>query len=110
MQTQAITTPRRRGRHRKTLPHFPGTVIRFDSRPRLVVGDVVELCRGCLPSNRGKLATIEAFQDDGRVLVRSMFLPLDTVDPDNGAQTGQEMTAALPPENLYRRSSSLKGH
>lgn len=109
-QPEVEALPSRRGRPRKTLPHFPGIVIRFDSRPRLTVGDVVELCRGCLPSNRGKLATIESFQEDGRVLVRSMFLPFDTVDADTGAATGQSMTAALPPANLYRRSSSLKRH
>lgn len=106
-----LTTQRRRGRPRKTLPQFPGTLIRFDSRPRLVVGDVVELCRDCLPSNRGKLAIIKVFQDDGRVLVRSLFLPLDTVDTNTGAPTGQCMTATLPPASLYRRSNTLaKGH
>jgi hypothetical protein len=68
MQTQAATTPRRRGRPRKNPinPQFPGTVIRFDSRPRLAVGDVVELCRGCLPGNRGKLAVIAELR--GRTL------------------------------------------
>lgn len=89
---------------------FPATVIRFDSRPRLMVGDVVELCRNCLPSNRGKLAIVEGFQKDGRVRVRSTFLPFDTVDSDTREPTGRDMTIYMPPENLYRRSSTLKGH
>lgn len=36
-----------------------------------------------------------------------MFMPLDTLDPDTGEPTGQDMTAALQPENLYRRSCDL---
>lgn len=109
MTHNATTAPRRRGRPRKTLinQQFSGTVIPFNSRPRLMVGDVVELCRGVRLCNQGKLATVEAFQDDGRVLVRSMHLLFDTFDFRTGAPTGPSMIATVLPEDLYRRSNAL---
>jgi hypothetical protein len=103
------TTPRRRGRPRKTPinPQFPGKVIRFDSRPRLVVGDVVELCRNCLPNNRGKLAVITEFNRDGYVTIRSLSGPLDTYSKKTGELSGREIETDCLPENLYRRSRDL---
>jgi len=110
MNASAASTPRRRGRPRKNAQpvdsQFPGTVIRFDSRPRLMVGDVVELCR-CQPSNRGKLAIVDAFLDDGRVRIRAMSLSFDAVDKDTGEPLGTRMTVSMRPESLYRRSNRL---
>lgn len=111
--TPASPAPHRRGRPRKTIvnPQFPGAVIRFDSRPRLMVGDVVELCRDCLPSNRGKLAVITDFDDKGYVVLRSLWQSLDAFDLDTGEILPADgHTGRAKPENLYRRSrSSLRG-
>lgn len=109
----ASPAPHRRGRPRKTIvnPQFPGTVIRFDSRPRLMVGDVVELCRGCRPCNHGKIGVITHFYEDGVANVRA--LPgrfFNTFDGSTGASTGTSDDVIVAPENLYRRSrSSLRG-
>ena len=110
--SQSNATPAgRRGRPRKAVAvvaprQFPGKVILFKSRPRLKKGDLVELCRGCMPTNRGKLAIVEELLDEGRFLVRSLLIPFDTKDPSTGVSTGQSMTAAVPPENLYRLDNS----
>lgn len=101
-------TTNARARPRKTPSQFPGTVISFNSRPRLVVGDVVELCRGCLPGNQGKLAVVEGFDDEGFVLVHALCQSLDSIN----LETGEVIFADGPhgrmlPENLYRRSNSF---
>lgn len=104
----ATPEPRKRGRPRKTNPQFPGTVIRFDSRPRFAVGDVVELCRGCLPGNRGKLAVITDFDDEGFAILRSIWQSLDAIDIKTGEVTPNAgLNGRIKPESLYRRSSAL---
>lgn len=100
-QSQAAVVPRRRGRPRKNVHQFQCTIIRLDSRPRLVVGDVVELCRGCLPENVGKLGIIAGFNEDGTVQI----LPLgERFAAADGTLSDNSFTK---PENLYRRSSFL---
>lgn len=106
MQTQAL--PRRLGRPRKSPSQFPGTVIPFSSRQRFVIGDVVELCRGCLPGNRGKLAVVTGFDDKGYVLFRSLWQSLDSVDSVTGVVTlASGVHGRALPENLYRRSKDI---
>lgn len=107
-EAQVVATPRRRGRPRKSRSQFPGTVIKISSRPRIMVGDVVELCNGCLDSNRGKLAVITRFDDDGFVTIRSLGSQLDSVNLKTGEIAfGDSMINHTKPENLYRRSNSL---
>ena len=111
MQAQAISAPRGRGRPRKQIaitPQFPGVVIPFTIRPRLVVGDVVELCRGCLPGNHGKLAVITEFDEEGFVIFRSIWQSLDAIDLKTGEVTRESgLVGRAKPENLYRRSCNL---
>ena len=88
--------------------HFNARIIQFSSRPRLTVGDVVELCRDCLPGNRGKLAVIEKIdKEDGLIYVRSLMWPFDLRDKNTGEVThSSEMRVWVPPENLYRHSAT----
>ena len=99
--TQVVSTPRRRGRPRKSRSQFPGTVITFNSRPRLMVGDVVELCRGCLPGNIGKLGVVTGFREDGEVSIE----PLGELFITNDGSLSDD--SYTKPENLYRRSRDL---
>lgn len=91
-------------------PHFNAQIIQFSSRPRLMVGDVVELCRDCLPSNRGKLAVIVKIDEEGDCYIRSLMWNFDLRDKNTGVI--EHRTAAhvwMSPANLYRRGSSLVG-
>lgn len=89
-----------------TQHHFNAQIIPFSSRPRLMVGDVVELCRNCLPANRGKLAVIEKIDDEGDCFVRALMWHFDQINKTTGVITGGLIRVWVPPENLYRRSSS----
>lgn len=88
-------------------PHFNAQIIPFSSRPRLMVGDVVELCRDCLPSNRGKLAVVEKIDEEGDCFVRALMWHFDQIDKTTGVITGGLMRVWVPPANLYRRGSEL---
>lgn len=106
------TAPVRRGRPRKAAPvaaptQFPGKVIRLKSRPRLVVGDLVEICGKALPGNIGKLAVIKEFDDKGFVKVESVLYMLDARNLETGEVTRNESRfGRLLPENLYRLDNS----
>lgn len=102
------TAPRRRGRPRKTPSQFPGVVVPISSRPRLNVGDVAEMCRDCLPGNRGKLVIITGFDDEGFFSIRSISESLDAIDIKTGEITPRcGFLGRTKPENLYRRSRDL---
>jgi len=104
------TAPARRGRPRKAAlvpTQFPGKVIRLNSRPRLVVGDLVEICGTALPGNIGKRAFVTSMDNEGWVRVESALYMLDTKDPKTGEVTRNDSsTALLAPENLYRLDNS----
>lgn len=108
---QSISAPAPRRRKAATpAPHFNAQIIQFSSRPRLMVGDVVELCRDSLPSNRGKLAVIEKIDEEGDCYIRSLMWNFDLRDKNTGVI--EHRTAAhvwMSPANLYRHSSSLVG-
>lgn len=113
-QDQVATTPRRLGRPRKNQinQHFPGTVIRFNSRPRLVVGDAVELCRKVLPGNIGKVCVVTGFDENGWVEVQSISGALDSRDLETNEITQQHsIHGRVAPDNCYRLNRELvKGY
>lgn len=106
------TTPAKRGRPRKAIAvaapiQFPGKVIRLKSRPRLVIGDLVEICGNALSGNIGKLAVIKEYHDDGFVQVESVLYMLDAKDLKTGKVTrNNSRLGRLLPENLYRLDNS----
>lgn len=113
-QSHAIPTEaRQRGRPRKAKPaavapnQFPGKVIRLKSRPRLAVGDLVEICGDALPGNIGKLAVIKEFEDCGWIKIESVLYMLDSRDMETGVVTRNSgRFGRLPSENLYRIDNS----
>jgi len=102
------TAQKTRGRPRKALPvaaptQFPGKVIRFKSRPRLVVGDLVEICGKALPGNIGKLAVIREFEDGGWIKIESVLFMLDILNLETGEVTRNSCRfGRFTPESLYR--------
>ena len=106
-QKLKATNPNSKGRGRPRR-YFNAKIISFSSRPRLMIGDVVELCRKALPGNHGKLAVITKFEDDGWVLLRSIDGPMDCRDIETGEISyGTSYVSMIQPENLYRRSNLL---
>lgn len=103
------TGPAKRGRPRKAASpaaaptQFPGKVIRLKSRPRLAVGDLVEICGTALPGNIGKLAVIEEFDDQGFVKVESVLYMLDALILETGEVIRNDSRfGRILPGNLYR--------
>lgn len=113
-QHQVEATPCRRGRPRKNPinQQFPGTVIRFNSRPRLVVGDAVELCRKVLPGNIGKVCVVTGFDENGWVEIQSISGALDSRDRETNEITQQHsIHGRVTPDNCYRLNRELvKGY
>ena len=108
-QSIGAPAPRRR-KAAVPAPHFNAQIIPFSSRPRLMVGDVVELCRDCLPGNRGKLTVIEKIDEEGDCFVRSLMWPFELRDLKTGViEPNHGMRVWVPPKNLYRRGSGLVG-
>jgi len=108
---QAHTIPtaqKTRGRPRKAVPvaaptQFPGKVIRLKSRPRLAVGDLVEICGKALPGNIGKRAVIREFEDGGWIKIESVIYMLDGRNLETGEVTrNSSRFGRLTQENLYR--------
>lgn len=90
-------------------PHFNAQIIKFSSRPRLMVGDVVELCRGSHPSNHGKIAVVTGFDEHGYVLIQAVNDYLTVIDLETGKPVETSLRSRAKPENLYRRGSELAG-
>ena len=97
----AIVNEPRRGR-------YPRNVIRFGSRPRLLAGDMAELCGSALPSNHGKRVRLI-----GRVSgadlpgwdwweVKSVWEPLDVREVGCGRPQSESMTAIVQGSSLRR--------
>ena len=111
----AAGSPAKPVRRRKTKvavpacdPQFPGVVVPLSIRPRLMPGDVVELCRGCLPGNKGKLAIVDGIDSDGWAVLSALGRPFETICRLTGEPGGYEWGSTILPDNLYRRSNLLK--
>ena len=108
--SQAQTTPSRRKAVATTpAPHFNAQIIQFSSRPRLMVGDVVELCRNSYPGNHGKLAIVTGFDEHGFVLIQAISEYFIVIELETGQPCEKSLRSRAKPENLYRRSSELAG-
>ena len=102
-----IANERRRGR-------FPRGVVALWSRPRLMIGDMAEICGTALPSNHGKRVRLL-----GRVRgadlpgpdwweVRTVGEPLDVRVVGCAKAHGQHSTAIVQGCNLRRVSNRLR--
>lgn len=105
-QSIGASAPRRR-KAAVSAPHFNAQIIPFSSRPRLMVGDVVELCRGSYPGNHGKLAVITGFDEHGFALIQAIGEYFIVIDLATGEPIETSLRSRAKPENLYRRSSEL---
>lgn len=110
MTTQATSpTPRRRAPRAASAYQFNARVIKLTTRPRLQVGDLVEMCGTVLPGNLGNVCIIIGFREDGWVLTESLTGLLDSRDIATGEVGYRDVLRCLStPENLYRLDSSLK--
>lgn len=108
--SQSIGAPAPRRRKAATpTPHFNAQIIQFSSRPRLMVGDVVELCRNSYPGNHGKLAVVTGFDEHGFVLIRAIGEYFIVIELETGKPVETSLNSRAKPENLYRRGSELAG-
>ena len=90
-----VANPRRRGR-------LPRNVVRLGSRPRLVIGDLCEMCRGALPENHGKHVRVVGFTDAGLVEIDAVSVPIEAYCLESGERLGQFWKSTTWPDNLRR--------
>jgi hypothetical protein len=104
MQAQAISTPRRRGRPRKTInPQFPGIVVPITSKPRLRVGCICEIRASRSPQNIGIRCVIIGIYPDGDFRIEALSRPILTLDTKTGEVIPEpKWLASIKPEQLYR--------
>lgn len=97
----AVVNVRRRGR-------YPRNVVAFWARPRLLVGDMAELCGGALPSNHGKrvrlIARVRGADLPGPDWweVKSVWEPLDVREVGCDRPQSESMTAIVQGSGLRR--------
>lgn len=108
MTTQALATRPRRRTSPVLAAQFDGRVLKLSRRPRLMVGDLAELCGNVLPGNLGKAVIIEGF-DGEWVDIKSVSGLLDSRDMVTGeVAQSYGLSCRVHSENLYRLDNSLK--